>query len=498
MKFKFMKTFRIINDCLTDFNITLTLENKMNNELFEYEIDNDSVTITKYIGNQADVVIPAEIDGMPVMRIGRRAFADCVFVATVVLPDEQMEIAEDAFDNCPNAEFFAADPNWDNESTETSNEFNSSDSNEYASENTTFDFDFTKNSDQNYCPAGPKYKMSLNRSELTWNDFRQSFSPDYYLFPDKCKGALSKMADSLFANLLAVMFYSLIVFCGTFLLALAASELFLFVTTGAFTVADTGAMCVIDALDASTSVNMMNYSFSLLIASLIFLSAFLTGFIRIMFAMTLKRPYSWKLLFSGFDFSFWKISLMWVLFYANVVCGFLSIALSGKANFPPQYVILPVVFINIPIAYFLIATIVLLACKRVSIIKSINILFSCSISGFKNIIFPNILGFILALVAMLVGGLFIYFINAGLKNIFATDFSPFISGAFIIIPMIWCIPMLFYYVAFLVKICPDILDNNVSESEIQPQNTHILSYTINTIVILLLAAGLFLVGNLTL
>lgn len=90
----------------------------MNNELFEYEINDGSVTIVKYISNQADVVIPAEIDGYPVTRIGEKAFADCTFLASVVLPNENMDVADNAFDNCPNAAFYAAEPDGNNYSDE--------------------------------------------------------------------------------------------------------------------------------------------------------------------------------------------------------------------------------------------------------------------------------------------------------------------------------------------------------------------------------------------
>lgn len=42
---------------------------------FEYLIDGNTVTITRYVGNEKTVFVPSEIDGMNVTRIGTRAFS---------------------------------------------------------------------------------------------------------------------------------------------------------------------------------------------------------------------------------------------------------------------------------------------------------------------------------------------------------------------------------------------------------------------------------------
>ena len=42
--------------------------------LFEYEIKDEKVCITKYIGSSKEVVIPKEIEGYPVTSIGISAF----------------------------------------------------------------------------------------------------------------------------------------------------------------------------------------------------------------------------------------------------------------------------------------------------------------------------------------------------------------------------------------------------------------------------------------
>jgi hypothetical protein len=42
---------------------------------FEYASDGESITITGYTGAGGDVVIPGNIDGIPVTGIGQAAFA---------------------------------------------------------------------------------------------------------------------------------------------------------------------------------------------------------------------------------------------------------------------------------------------------------------------------------------------------------------------------------------------------------------------------------------
>ena len=42
-----------------------------------YEVYEDHVEITDYTGNATEVVIPAEIEGLPVTSIGDEAFYDC-------------------------------------------------------------------------------------------------------------------------------------------------------------------------------------------------------------------------------------------------------------------------------------------------------------------------------------------------------------------------------------------------------------------------------------
>ncbi|MCR5164172.1 MAG: leucine-rich repeat domain-containing protein [Thermoguttaceae bacterium] len=72
----------------------------MKNELFEYEIKDDRVTITKYIGTPTDVAIPAEIDGKPVTKIGDAAFKASGALTSVMIPETVTEIGWGAFYGC--------------------------------------------------------------------------------------------------------------------------------------------------------------------------------------------------------------------------------------------------------------------------------------------------------------------------------------------------------------------------------------------------------------
>ena len=63
---------------------------------FDYEVENDGVTITGYRGKIRDVVIPSEIDGFPVVAIGDRAFA-WDQLTNVIIPNSVETIGYYAF-----------------------------------------------------------------------------------------------------------------------------------------------------------------------------------------------------------------------------------------------------------------------------------------------------------------------------------------------------------------------------------------------------------------
>lgn len=57
-------------------------------------------TIISYIGNNANVVIPPEIDGMKVTKIGDLAFFATETIKRIVIPDSVTEIGYAAFQHC--------------------------------------------------------------------------------------------------------------------------------------------------------------------------------------------------------------------------------------------------------------------------------------------------------------------------------------------------------------------------------------------------------------
>ena len=67
---------------------------------FVYEIDDGKVTITGYKGNSGDVVIPDEIDGLPVTRIGSYAFQYDSNLTSITLGNSITTIGEYAFRRC--------------------------------------------------------------------------------------------------------------------------------------------------------------------------------------------------------------------------------------------------------------------------------------------------------------------------------------------------------------------------------------------------------------
>ena len=68
---------------------------------FEYISDDDgNVTITKYKGEEINVVIPSPIEEMPVTEIGEKAFEGCSAIESIALPDTVISIGSGAFRNC--------------------------------------------------------------------------------------------------------------------------------------------------------------------------------------------------------------------------------------------------------------------------------------------------------------------------------------------------------------------------------------------------------------
>lgn len=75
----------------------------------EYEYDiyvNDTVSITKYLGDDEEVTVPAEIDGVKVASIGLDAvsfigaFQNCGSIVSVIIPEGIEFINDNAFSGC--------------------------------------------------------------------------------------------------------------------------------------------------------------------------------------------------------------------------------------------------------------------------------------------------------------------------------------------------------------------------------------------------------------
>lgn len=59
-----------------------------------------TVEITGYAGPESEIVIPSQLDGYQVTRIGERAFSGLRLLESVVIPDDVTEIGSSAFSSC--------------------------------------------------------------------------------------------------------------------------------------------------------------------------------------------------------------------------------------------------------------------------------------------------------------------------------------------------------------------------------------------------------------
>ena len=69
---------------------------------FDFSIKkySDHIEISSYNDNSAEVEIPKEIDGLPVTRIGERAFLYCTSLESITIPDSVTSIEYNAFSTC--------------------------------------------------------------------------------------------------------------------------------------------------------------------------------------------------------------------------------------------------------------------------------------------------------------------------------------------------------------------------------------------------------------
>ncbi len=67
---------------------------------FEKTADGKGYIVTKYVGNEKDVEVPAKHEGLPVVAIGECAFSGCTKLETITLPESIQLIGEYAFFRC--------------------------------------------------------------------------------------------------------------------------------------------------------------------------------------------------------------------------------------------------------------------------------------------------------------------------------------------------------------------------------------------------------------
>ena len=68
--------------------------------------------IESYSGSESDLKIPAELDGIPVVQIGRKAFANADYLHSVTLPESVTSLGVYAFVNCTAlTDYYVADGN---------------------------------------------------------------------------------------------------------------------------------------------------------------------------------------------------------------------------------------------------------------------------------------------------------------------------------------------------------------------------------------------------
>ena len=67
---------------------------------FEYDLSDSQVTITRYKGTDANVIIPDTIEGYPVKRIGGSTFKGNSEITEIIISNGVIEIRGHAFDDC--------------------------------------------------------------------------------------------------------------------------------------------------------------------------------------------------------------------------------------------------------------------------------------------------------------------------------------------------------------------------------------------------------------
>ena len=82
-----LKTIAVDSENLTYENLT-------------YKKYSDHIEITDCDESATEIIIPAEIDGLPVTSIGYCAFYDCTGLTSITIPDSVDSIGESTFEGC--------------------------------------------------------------------------------------------------------------------------------------------------------------------------------------------------------------------------------------------------------------------------------------------------------------------------------------------------------------------------------------------------------------
>ena len=89
------------NNVLLTANYEDIMSEYTSEKSFKYTIENDQVTIIKFIGDQTNVSIPPTIEGKPVIKIDSGAFNYCRNLVSVTIPENVSEIDHWNFFDCP-------------------------------------------------------------------------------------------------------------------------------------------------------------------------------------------------------------------------------------------------------------------------------------------------------------------------------------------------------------------------------------------------------------
>ncbi len=87
------------NAILFNTDIIFLGDDESNAYDYLYSVNENTITINRYIGNSTDVVIPDTLDGLPVTSIGDSAFFNCN-INSIKIPDSVTSIGIDAFAYC--------------------------------------------------------------------------------------------------------------------------------------------------------------------------------------------------------------------------------------------------------------------------------------------------------------------------------------------------------------------------------------------------------------